>query len=130
MLPPNPFSSYRAATACPGQRSPSEGNKCIEVCIAASACREMMGLWLRSPTFGASGRLVRNPTSIRRGDAGLRPYSYCPQGNEITSPVRNGEIRQPAPLSPECVEGKFCELRVDSVLTADCDDGAPGIVDA
>ena len=47
----------------------------IEVCIASWACREMMGLWFGSPTFGVSGRLGRNPTSIRRGDAGLRPYS-------------------------------------------------------
>ena len=70
----------------------------IEVCIASWARREMMALWFGSPTFGASGRLVRNPTSIERGDAGLRTYSYCPQGAEITSPVRNGEIRQPAAL--------------------------------
>ena len=47
----------------------------IEVCIASWAGREMMGLWSGSPTFGVSGRLVRNPGSIERGDAGLRPYS-------------------------------------------------------
>jgi hypothetical protein len=28
------------------------------------------------------------------------------------------------------VEQEFCELRLEGVLTADCDDGAPGIVDA
>jgi hypothetical protein len=50
----------------------------IEVCIASWVRREMMGLWFGNSTFGVSGRLVRNPTSIRRGDVGLRPYSFCP----------------------------------------------------
>jgi hypothetical protein len=68
----------------------------IEVCIVSWACREMMGLWFGSPTFGVSDRLVRNPTSIRRGDAGLRPYSYCPQDQEITTPALDRAIRQPA----------------------------------
>jgi hypothetical protein len=51
----------------------------------------MMGLWFGSPTFGASGRLVRNPTSIRRGDAGLRPYSNCPGSRNNIVRVGSGD---------------------------------------
>jgi hypothetical protein len=71
----------------------------------------MIGLWLRSPTFGLSGRLVRNPTSIRRGDVGLRPYPYCLQGHKISLPARS--LRRSGSLllyAPECVEGVFSYL--------------------
>jgi len=54
----------------------------IEVCIAYWVRREMMGLWFGSPTFGVSGRLVRNLASIRRGDAGLRTYFSAPRVTE------------------------------------------------
>src|SRR5215213_5060024 len=101
MLPPNPFSSYCAATACPGQRSPSEGNKCIEVCIAASACREMIGLWFGSPPFGALlGHPVGWYATRRRLGGGTLGCVLIPiaQGHEITSPALDPAIRQPAPL--------------------------------
>ena len=77
----------------------------IEVCIASWSRREMMGLWFGIPTLWVSGRLVRNPASIRRGTLGCVPIPSAPGSRNNIARAAIRRSGSPLLYSPECVEG-------------------------